>query len=1037
MMVLDELHRTGAEEWEKAVDKLLENQTEEVKVLGMTATPVRDVDGRDMAEETAKKLGYTDEEIKQRKHLASNMTLENAIRLGYVVNPKIVYCKYDLISSGKMDELKAKIDDIEDEEKRAEELQKYNKLREKLNKEIDAEIGEEARKKLEEEARKNLDSGIGKEEIIRQHVKKGGKYIVFIPVTDQGDIVDENGNRIGAKTGEDKIKAYQEYLQKVFEGTDIVPQLHAMSGSWNGKGKNADGKDKNQQELDAFEADNSDKTKFMVVMDKANEGLHIAGIDGIIWFRALDENSKILYLQQLGRAIYALDEDNPLPDDKRPIVIDLANNTLTVKLEKEFENAEPIDDLVALEIVAEWINEHNGIVPDKNSSNKQEQHYYAVLRRIQNKYSKYLEGFDEFEDLEETDKERIQEIIDLATEIDLWDMDLPPITKAKGNKDEFDPFTIEGVLRDFVELEEKIDSFVTKGQLLKNALKIENWCKVNYSEKRIWERRLPIQTSKDMEEKRLGSDLSHLRTKLKQYEGKDLEEVTNEEDRRCLEIIRRLDEEYAFGHNQTHETLGIAMKIENWCKVNYGDKEKWERRLPSTMSEDEEEKRLGHALNNLKTDFKQYEGRKLEEIEDEEDRKCLEIIRRLDEEYAFGLNQLHCNLGTALKIENWCKVNYGEKEVWNRKLPTAHAKDEEEKKLGGALHRLKIQLKQYKGQKLEEVVNEEDRRCLEIIRRLEEEYAFGFQQLHYNLGLTMQIENWCKKNYEHIEISKRRLPSRRAEDSEEKFLGEALNGLRKKLKQYEGKALEEAENEEDRRVLKIIRRIDENYAFGEQQLHYNLGRVLEIENWCQLNYGNKEKWDRKLPSLKSTDKKERSLGRELGKIRTNLEKYEGKELEEVENEEDRRVLEVIRRLNEKYAFGEKQLHYNLGRVLEIENWCKINYGDKEKWDRKLPSSISTDEEEKKLGVDLAHIRQKLKKYEGKELEEVENEEDRKVLEIVRRLDDEYNWKKNKNKDLQQAQQERDNSKATNDEAREFEIQVAEELKKRGKKDEKQ
>lgn len=121
MILLDELHRTGAKEWEGKIDALLESQNENVKVLGITATPVRDVDGRDMSEETAKKLGYTDEEVKQRNHFASNMTLENAIRMGYVVNPKLVYCKYDLISSGKMDELKAKIDDIEDEAKRTEE----------------------------------------------------------------------------------------------------------------------------------------------------------------------------------------------------------------------------------------------------------------------------------------------------------------------------------------------------------------------------------------------------------------------------------------------------------------------------------------------------------------------------------------------------------------------------------------------------------------------------------------------------------------------------------------------------------------------------------------------------------------------------------------------------------------------------------------------------------------------------------------------------------------------------------------------------
>ena len=462
MIVLDELHRTGAKEWEGKIDGLLDNQNEDVKVLGITATHVRDADGRDMAEETAKKLGYTDEEVKQRKHLASNMTLENAIRMGYVVNPKLVYCKYDLISSGKMDELRAKIDDIEDESKRAEELQKYNELRQKLNREIDDEIGEDARKQLEEAARKNLDNGIGKEEILRQNVKKGGKYIVFIPVTDQGEIEDEDGNRIGTKTGEDKIQAYQEYLNKVFDGTDIVPQLHSLLGSYS--------KDKNKEELEAFESDSSEETKFMVVMNKANEGLHIDGVDGIVWFRALDENSRILYLQQLGRAIYALDEDNPLPDDKRPVVIDLANNSLTVKIEKEFEDSEPIDDFEALTIVIEWIEQHDGMLPDSNSSNKQEQHYYAILRRIQNKYSKYLDGFDNFEDLTEEDKSRIQEIIDLATGIDLWNIELPPIPKSRGNNKEINPFEITGVLKDYLEMETHVSTQLLSVQIFIDKL---------------------------------------------------------------------------------------------------------------------------------------------------------------------------------------------------------------------------------------------------------------------------------------------------------------------------------------------------------------------------------------------------------------------------------------------------------------------------------------------------------------------------------------------------------------------------------------
>lgn len=463
MIVLDELHRTGAKEWEEKLDELLGNQSDNVKVLGITATPIRDVDGRNMANEVAKKLGYTDEEIKKRKHIASNMTLENAIRIGYVVNPKLVYCKYDLISSGKMDELKLMINDIEDEVKKEEELEKYNKLREKLNKEIDEEIGEEARKKLEEEARKNLDNGIGKEKILKQNIKKGGKYIVFIPVTDQGDIEDEEGNRIGAKTGEEKIKAYQEYLNEVFEETDIELSLHSLLGLYS--------KEKNKEEIEAFEVDNSEKTKFMVVMNKANEGLHIDGVDGIIWFRALDENSRILYLQQLGRAIFALDEDNPLPEDKRPIVIDLVNNSLTVKMEKEFENAKSIDDLESLIIVLEWIDEHDGILPNGNSTNKQEQHYYAVLRRIQNKYFKYLDGFENFEELKEEEKNEIQEIIELAPKIDLWNIDLPPVISEKENKGDVNPFEITGVLREFIELNDEVDK-IEKERFIERFIRV-------------------------------------------------------------------------------------------------------------------------------------------------------------------------------------------------------------------------------------------------------------------------------------------------------------------------------------------------------------------------------------------------------------------------------------------------------------------------------------------------------------------------------------------------------------------------------------
>ena len=901
MIVSDELHRTGAKEWEGKIDELFANQSENVKVLGITATPERDVDGRDMAEETARKLGYTDEEIKQRKYLASNMTLENAIRMGYVVNPKLVYSKYDLILSGKLDELKEEIDEIEDKEQRTEKLEKYNKVKAELIEEIDKEIGKEARIKLEQEARKNLDSGIGKDEILRQHVKKGGKYIVFIPVTDQGEIEDEDGNRIGSKTGEDKLKAYQEYLNKVFEGTDIKPQCHAMSGSWNGKNKNKAGEDKNQQELNAFEADNSEETKFMVVMNKANEGLHIGGVDGIIWFRALDENTRILYLQQLGRAIYALDEDNPLPDDKRPVIIDLANNSLTVKIEKDFEREEPEDDLESLTIIKEWIDNHNGMFPDRNSSNKQEQHYYAVLRRIQSKYSKYLEKNFDFENVSDEQKYEVQKILEIASEIDLWNIDLPPIPKTRGNRDEFDPFTIEGILKDFVELEDEVEEQFGRSICLKNALKIEKWCKENFGEKEKWERRLPSKGSKDEEEKRLATALSGLMKKKKQYEGQETSSISNEVDRNIVEIMRRIDREYAYGRSQTYHNVGTMLEIENWCKENYGEKEKWERRLPNTNSKDEEEKRLADALSGLMEKKKQYEGQEISSISNEVDRNIVEIIRRIEKEYAYGAKQTYFNVGTMLEIENWCKEKYGEKEKWERRLPSKRSEDEEEKRLAQNLNNLNKRMKQkYEGEETSSISNEVDRNIVEIMRRIDREYAYGWKQTYYSLGQILEIENWCKENFGEKEKWERRLPNTKSKDEEEKRLADALRGLMEKKKQYEGQEISSISNEVDRNIVEIIRRIEKEYAYGLHQTYHNVGTMLEIENWCKENFGEKEKWERRIPSIYSKDKEEKRLAQNLNNLKRGMKKYEGQEISSIPDEVDREVLEIMERLDREY-----------------------------------------------------------------------------------------------------------------------------------------
>ena len=373
----------------------------------------------------AQRLGYTNREAVSGKHIAMNMSLTNAIRMGLVVNPKLVSCAYSLKTDGSLDKLKGKIDQIEDVQDRNEKLKEYESLR------------------------RNVENAEGIPEILQANVKKGGKYIVFLPVVE--DLEDEDGNVIGRKKGKDKIADYEKQIAEYFKESDLVPNFHSMLGEYGDK--------ENSRRLEEFQNSNSEKTEFMLVMNKANEGLHLDKLDGMIWLRPMDENSRILYLQQLGRVIYAEDPDNPTKDDDRPVVIDLVNNTLKVNWENEITEQ---DDIQMLNLIVDWTERHDGTLPNINSSDKEETGYATVLKEVQGKYKGYLENG--FEGLNEKQIEEVKEIVRLGSTIDLWQIDLPERTKRDGESKgrsfsdgRVGLFEVTGLLKDFVELEDEVD----------------------------------------------------------------------------------------------------------------------------------------------------------------------------------------------------------------------------------------------------------------------------------------------------------------------------------------------------------------------------------------------------------------------------------------------------------------------------------------------------------------------------------------------------------------------------------------------------
>ena len=444
----------------------MESQEEHTNILGITATPERDADGRNMADELALKIGkkygkaYTEEEVKNGEHIAMKMDLIEAIRLGIVVNPKIVSCEYNITHGDTLEKLLERINQIEDEDKRNELLQKYENLR------------------------RNISDAQGIPELLTQNIqKKNGRYIVFIPVSDNGeDLEDEYGNKSGKKTQEDKIKEAEMQLREWLKGVDETkyddkgniidgPEIYSMLGQYSQK--------RNAKELNGFETSDSEHMKIMIVMNKLNEGVHVKGIDGIIWTRALDENSKILLLQQLGRAIYGIDPERPVKDEDRPVVIDLPNNMLNVDLEKTINTYSQRDDLNLLNEMVEWVQAHNGYIPDINSKSSEESRRAITLKRIQRKYEKYLQNpEEEYSYLDEEEIEEIQKILKTGSKIDLWEIEFPDKIRKDGKKiDENEleniNFFIEGTLKDLYDLQEDINDEEEKGVVERFIRKLE------------------------------------------------------------------------------------------------------------------------------------------------------------------------------------------------------------------------------------------------------------------------------------------------------------------------------------------------------------------------------------------------------------------------------------------------------------------------------------------------------------------------------------------------------------------------------------
>ena len=260
LLITDEFHHYGSEVWGKRVNDLIESHPN-LKVFGMTATPKRN-------RGSIKEVDMGDAFFEG--NIASRYTLADAIAEGVLQAP---------IYRGAIYKLGEQID---------------NSIDKVENSSLNNEEKSELLNKLKQ-AKKSVQNADSFNDILKNHIKPNGKYIVFCPQKNE-DM-------------EEVIESSYSWFKNFIEEKNIT--------RYQVKSKNS--KRVNKINSDAFYNDKSEnKLKLMFAMDMYNEGIHVPDIDGVIMLRPTQ--SDIIFYQQLGRALAAGD------DNKKPLVLDFVNN---------------------------------------------------------------------------------------------------------------------------------------------------------------------------------------------------------------------------------------------------------------------------------------------------------------------------------------------------------------------------------------------------------------------------------------------------------------------------------------------------------------------------------------------------------------------------------------------------------------------------------------------------------------------------------------------------------------------------------------
>jgi len=192
--------------------------------------------------------------------------------------------------------------------------------------------------------------------------------------------------------------------------------------------------------------------------------------------------------------------------------------------------------------------------------------------------------------------------------------------------------TIREIVRIITELKAKYSH--TNMASLEKTKEIEMWCNKKFRRPRqnikgVKSAKQGEKENEDQKEMRLGIRLKYLNdTVMKEYQDKNIEQITDEQDREIVTIIRNLYSRFSSTNNIN---LINAQKIQEWCIEN--------GRKPSYKGE-ESEYRIAYLLNYINNKMlEKYTNIPIKEIKNEQDKEIIRILTDIEEKYGKQIDE--------------------------------------------------------------------------------------------------------------------------------------------------------------------------------------------------------------------------------------------------------------------------------------------------------------------------------------------------------------------------------------------------------------